>query len=394
MVILFGTACRGPLREAGMARYRYGYSESFGRGWPEYVPVAERRRKAEKKVAELRKKGKICQPVVIEGRGIARSFWGKAWCDNLESYSDLENRLERGRTYVRNGSVIDLVVGTGKADALVSGSEIYKVEVTVKPLAEAVWKRVVKECTGKVGSLVELLQGKLSHSVMEVVTRKGTGLFPAPREIGFRCSCPDSAHLCKHIAAVLYGIGTRLDTQPDLLFQLRHVDPQELVLKAGTGSLEGIGAASPEDARLKAGDLSALFGIEIDEGKAAEASPDLSAPPALKKDSGRVARRAASPFPETRSVGKAHAAPAEPVKAATSAATEQPPKKTASRRRRTGDLVTARELAARGLPHHAVQNWLKAGVLQRTEQRGVYRTTKETEPRIAAYLSRPGRPES
>src|SRR5450755_2487615 len=157
----------------------------MGRGyfgdWAPYVSVAQRRRQAERKAAALVKMGQICQPVAIEGRTIARSFWGKAWCDNLEAYSDFANRLPRGRTYVRNGSVIDLRIDTGKVNALVSGSEVYRVELSVHRLEATMWNAIVKECTGKVASLIEVLQGRLSNAVMEVVTRQGKGLFPLPR---------------------------------------------------------------------------------------------------------------------------------------------------------------------------------------------------------------------
>src|SRR4051812_24365549 len=183
----------------------YGYG-----GWAPYVPVAERRRKAEREMERLRKKGHPIAPVTIEGRTIARTFWGKAWCDNLESYSDYENRLPRGRTYVRNGSVVDLQIEPGKVRALVSGSEIYEVSIDIDPLPARQWAAIKSRCAGQIGSLVELLQGKLSKGVIEIVTDHDGGLFPRPREIHMSCSCPDWAGMCKHIAAVLYGVGARL----------------------------------------------------------------------------------------------------------------------------------------------------------------------------------------
>ena len=176
--------------------------------------------KASREMDKLKKKGHPVSPVVIEGRTIVKTFWGKAWCENLERYSDFENRLPRGRTYVRNGSVIDLQIAPGEIKALVSGSEIYKVTVKVAPVAKARWKSICKDCAGAIDSLVELLQGRFSKGVMERVCRQKTGLFPSPDEIQLSCSCPDWADMCKHVAAVLYGIGARLDQQPDLLFRL------------------------------------------------------------------------------------------------------------------------------------------------------------------------------
>src|SRR6266850_3039809 len=99
--------------------------------WKPYVPVAARRRQAAREAAKLVKKGQRTSPVAIDGRKITKTFWGKAWCDNLERYSDFENRLPRGRTYVRNGSVVDLQIAPGAVTALVSGSEVYTIHVKV-----------------------------------------------------------------------------------------------------------------------------------------------------------------------------------------------------------------------------------------------------------------------
>src|SRR5213082_1578886 len=146
-------------------------------GWRPYVTVAERRRKAVREMQKLKKKGHPVSPVVIEGRAIAKTFWGKAWCDNLERYSDFANRLPRGRTYVRNGSVIDLQISPGKIEALVSGSDIYTVAISVASVTKARWKAICRDCGGAIDSLVELLQGRLSKGVMERICRQRTGLF-------------------------------------------------------------------------------------------------------------------------------------------------------------------------------------------------------------------------
>lgn len=99
--------------------------------WSPYVPVAQRRANALCEMARLRKKGKDIQPVRIEGRILARSFWGKGWCDHLESFSDFENRLPRGRTYVRSGSVCHLDIQPGRIEAIVSGSELYNIHIDI-----------------------------------------------------------------------------------------------------------------------------------------------------------------------------------------------------------------------------------------------------------------------
>ncbi len=304
----------------------YGWS-----GWRPYVPVAQRRRNAAREIARFRKKGgPPVAPVVIQGRVIAQSFWGKAWCDNLEAYSDFENRLPRGRTYVRNGAVVDLQISDGAVSALVSGSDLYRISVTIKPLPRPRWLAVVKACAGKIDSLVELLQGRLSRGVMEVLIRPHTGLFPAPGDISFGCSCPDWAAMCKHVAATFYGVGARLDQAPELFFRLRRVDQAELLTEAGNGTAL---AASQKGKRKQIAEsaLADVFGIEID---ASAAAADAATP---RPSNGHGARPARSAFAKsteapTPAAPKAHdgyrhgrggSRPAG--RAATAARTSRPP---------------------------------------------------------------------
>lgn len=266
-----------------------------------YVSVAERRRKALVQIAKMQKKGTTASPVVIDGRTIARSFWGKAWCDNLESYMDYENRLPRGRTYVRNGSVVHLDVKAGEINALVSGSELYKVKIGLKPAAKAKWTCLCRDCAGSIGSLVELLQGRFSDHVMSVITRKDTGLFPSPKEITMSCSCPDWASMCKHIAAVLYGVGARLDEKPELLFLLRSVNHEELITRAAsvTELSSKPATAGPE---LSESEAAAVFGIEIDSAPAPAAPPQpvpAAAPSSKRKPS--LVKPAKTPPPKRAS---------------------------------------------------------------------------------------------
>ena len=230
--------------------------------WRRYVPAAKRRGKAVRHLAKLRKGGQSLAPVVTQGRTITTTFWGKAWCENLERYSDYANRLPRGRTYVRNGSVIDLHIGAGHISARVMGSDLYRIEVSVTELPPTRWRALGKDCTGSIDSLVELLQGRFSQHVMQRICAPGTGLFPSPKEVKFTCSCPDWAAMCKHVAAVLYGVGVRLDTQPELLFTLRKVDATDLVERAGDGlPLPSKGLAAGRV--LDDSKLSEMFGIEL-----------------------------------------------------------------------------------------------------------------------------------
>nr|WP_294507055.1 hypothetical protein [uncultured Rhodopila sp.] len=246
-----------------MSRY-YG-------GWAPYVPVGERRRKAALAMQKLTKNGTAVSPVTLAGKKIATTFWGKAWCDNLESYHDFENRLPRGRTYVRNGSVLDLQIGPNEVTAMVSGSEIYKVKISIGEVVKAHWKSICADCSGGIDSLVELLQGRLSKGVMERICRQGTGLFPKPSEIRFSCSCPDYASMCKHVAATLYGVGSRLDVKPELLFLLRSVNEKDLVADIGTAlpmSKRGPAAGKV----LEIDDMAALFGLDMGGEDAPEAA--------------------------------------------------------------------------------------------------------------------------
>ncbi|MFT5468375.1 MAG: putative Zn finger protein [Verrucomicrobiales bacterium] len=273
-----------------MSRYDYGG------GWAPYVPVAQRRANGVLEMQRISKKGKDIQPVKIEGRTIAKSFWGKGWCDHLDSFGDISNRLPRGRTYARNGSVCHLEIKKGAVEAYVAGSELYEVSVEIAPLKQATWNQLKKDCTGKIGSLIELLQGRLSDEVMTAVTNREKGLFPKRREIQYECDCPDWAGMCKHIAAVMCGIGARLDTQPELLFVLRGVDHDELITAdAAAGAIAGGGSRSRRGRRrtLAADDLENVFGVELEE--APKARPKAK----LKRGKRKVARSSKATFKPT-----------------------------------------------------------------------------------------------
>lgn len=271
--------------------------------WKPYVPVAERRRRAAKKMAKLMKKGVDVQPVSIAGRAIARTFWGKAWCDHLESYSDYSNRLPRGRTYVRNGSVCHLAIDQGSVEAIVSGSELYNVKIAIKTLPAAKWKRLKRNCAGRIGSLLGLLKGDLSNDLMSVVTDRDQGLFPAPKEISLKCSCPDWAVMCKHVAAVLYGVGARLDEQPELLFRLRGVDHEELIDTGAAAVLSDVDAAG--SSQLAYDDLSAIFGIDL----ATDESPTPPPPKKAKRPARKQAKTKAPAKKKAKTTARKKAVP-------------------------------------------------------------------------------------
>jgi uncharacterized Zn finger protein len=240
-------------------------------GWRPYVSVAQRRRQARSEMAALRKKGMKIEPVEIEGRTIAHTFWGEAWCEHLESFSDYENRLPRGRTYVRNGSVCHLAISRGRIEAKVVGQEVYNLTIGIKTLPKKKWEAVKNRCAGQIGSLIELLQGNLSDHVMEVVTDREQGLFPLPGEISFDCDCPDWAVMCKHVAAALYGVGARLDNKPELLFELRGVNHEDLIAADAEAAVSQATRAG-KSRRLAADNLADVFGIELDAAEPAGTS--------------------------------------------------------------------------------------------------------------------------
>jgi uncharacterized Zn finger protein len=234
--------------------------------WPKYVCKAEKKARAAKKLEKLKKKRDV-KPVVLQGKAIARTWWGKAWNENLERYADYENRIGRGRSYVRHGAVLDLQVREGEIIALVQGSQSnpYEIIITVKKLNKDTWKAVTGSCLGMIDSLSELVEGKFPKSMAEIFMRQGTGLFPTPKEISLKCSCPDWASMCKHVAAALYGVGARLDEDPALFFTLRGVDTGELVSRTVSSKAESLlEKASKKSARIIAdADLSSVFGIDI-----------------------------------------------------------------------------------------------------------------------------------
>ena len=253
-------------------------------GLAPYVSVAERRADAVREIEVLRKKGQDIAPVIIDTRAIATTFWGKAWCRNLESYSDFEYRLPRGRSYARNRAVLDLQIAPLAVKALVRGASTYCVTVNIAAAPEALWGSICRDCAGGIDSLVELLQGRLSTAVMERICRQDVGLFPRPSEIRFSCNCPDFADMCKHVAAVLYGVGARLDERPELLFRLRAVDANDLLAHLDSGP--PLAMAAPSDGRvLGADDLSALFGLEM-----ADAAPITPEAPPRTKAASRAKR--------------------------------------------------------------------------------------------------------
>jgi uncharacterized Zn finger protein len=256
--------------------------------WRPYVPVAQRIAKANAYAKkQAKKQNRECAPVKVTGRKLATKFWGEAWCKNLDHYSDFANRLPRGRTYLGNGSVVDLQIQSGLVQAIVAGSDVYRVTIKIKTLPAKAWKAIQRDCAESIHSLLDLLQGRFDEGVMARIAQRDGGLFPTAREIEMRCSCPDYAGVCKHVAAVMYGVGVRLDASPELLFTLRNVDHSELIAKAvASESLDK--ALTGDAAQLADNDLGELFGIDLD------VRPEERPKPVRKKRSTQRKRRSSA----------------------------------------------------------------------------------------------------
>ena len=317
-------------RSRGRQRDDWGYG-----GFAPYVPVAERQARAAKEAAKLAGKGHALAPIRLAGGQIATTFWGKAWCTNLEAYSDFANRLPRGRSYVRNGSVLHLDIRKGGIEALVSGSSLYTIKIGIRPVAAGKWAALCRECAGGIGSLMELLAGRLSERVMNVMTRPESGLFPAPAEIDLDCSCPDWADMCKHVAAVLYGVGARLDEKPELLFTLRHVDHNDLVTQASTVEALTDVKGAAKAVTLAAADVGEVFGIDLDaETPSVVVTPASAAAPGAKPKPAPKPVKATKPPAKPARKGRTLANAKKPAKRKKAATAKQAPKKRVKERPR------------------------------------------------------------
>ena len=231
--------------------------------WHEYYEAAEQKVKLDREIEKRRKRGeKLDAFAAPAGNKLTQQFWGAAWSRHLETYGGYDARLGRGRSYLRQGKVLNLVVEEGIAAAEVAGSYLYEVEIRVAPLPAKQWQAIKAECAGQVASLLDLLGGKLGDGVMKIITDPDKGLFPKRKEIRHQCTCPDDADLCKHQAAVLYAIAVLFDQDPRVLFEWRGVDPSELIASGATALTNAEAGTGGE---LAGEDLSALFGIELAE---------------------------------------------------------------------------------------------------------------------------------
>lgn len=255
--------------------------------WYQYDDRRETKADVQRDIERRKERGEEFEQLALTAKGanIASTFWGRAWCRQLQTYQDYESRLPRGRSYLREGNVYNLTIEPGLITAIVAGSALYDVSVRIAALPKSDWEVLKEDCAGQVGSLLDLLAGRLGDNVLQTVTDPDRGLFPKSSDLRFSCTCPDWADMCKHVSAVLYGVGAKLDTAPDLFFVLRSVDPTELL--SGT-TQETLGTIDSTDAALVGEDLSALFGIELAPEPSTETPP--TAPPKAKSRKPRKER--------------------------------------------------------------------------------------------------------
>ena len=224
-----------PQRAAAVAAGRHEDKGQTVHWYPRYLSIGARRARALPEMLRLRERGVHVQPIETTGQIIAQRFWGRRWCDRLDSFTAHDNHLPLGRSLVRNGSVCHLEIRPGALEAMVAGSALFRVVVRIPTTEPAAWQALARTCAGRVGSLQDLLRGALPDGVIEAVAGPERGLLPSRSELDPHCGCGDGAALCRHAAAALYGVGRRLDAAPELLFRLRGVDETDL-LAAATAS--------------------------------------------------------------------------------------------------------------------------------------------------------------
>ncbi len=378
----------------------YGYYD-----FPQYISVAQRKAQAEKARKKFEKSGRKLDPVTVteKGRRLCRSWWGNAWTENLSRFSDYDNRLPRGRSYLRNGAVIDLEIVKGKVSALVQGTRLYDVSIDIKALRPDIWKSLIDDCSANITSLVDLMAGRFTDPVMNRLIRSGDGLFPEKKEISFTCSCPDYAGMCKHVAAAMMGIGVRFDDDPALFFKLRGVDPQEIIT-AMAGSLTTLDTAADGDDLFSADstDLTAMFDIDLE-------PTDSPKPAARKKANPVTTASAATPVKLAKggtiakqmkpvsTVKKAKLVKttvpvqtAKPAKIAAKAKTEKPrtTRSGAPTRLQSGILMKSAELRAFGLTQAEIRRAFFDGNLKAGPARGEYVTNRKSLAWLQATCNR------
>ncbi|MDR7539960.1 MAG: SWIM zinc finger family protein [Armatimonadota bacterium] len=188
----------------------------------------------------------------IKVKRFGATWWGQRWIEALEHLGyTYAARLRRGRSYARQGRVHDLDVEGGEIRALVTGSRPrpYQVTIRVAALADRVWEKAIEVMARRAAFAARLLTGQMPQEIDQAFRSAGGSLFPeSTRDLSTRCTCPDWANPCKHVAAVHYVLGEAFDRDPFLLFELRGRS-REQVLDALRRHRAAPEAAAPPRAR-------------------------------------------------------------------------------------------------------------------------------------------------
>lgn len=235
-----------------------------------YISISDQKAMALKSKKRLEKNlNRSLEPIILASTKLATSWWGKMWNTNLERYAEYSNRIGRGKTYVKNELVIDLQIEESKVFAYVQGKrrDPYQIAIYIDPTKPGLIEQIKEKCQGKLDTVEELLEGKFSKEISSIFMIQGAGLFPEPKEIKFRCSCPDYTSCCKHVSAVLYGIGSKLDVNPLLFFTLRGINLDDFLKDVIISKTENIldkGIKCKSKRIIDNANIEDLFDIDLD----------------------------------------------------------------------------------------------------------------------------------
>lgn len=233
--------------------------------FPAYQTIDELKTKNIKKKKTYLKKHPDASPIVLEGK-LGKTWWGKSWNQNLERYADYENRLGRGKKYIKAEAILDFHIEEGRIYGEIAGSgrKIYNVDISIDTIDEQDWKQIQKVCGRRIDSLEQLLAGQFPNELKDIFFVKDHGLFPSSSQIHIYCDCPDYARLCKHAAAFLYATSIALDNNPTLFFELRGISMDAFINKALGENLDDLIEKSKQKSNriLEDEDLEALFHLD------------------------------------------------------------------------------------------------------------------------------------
>jgi len=206
------------------------------------------------------------------------TWWAKRWISALERLG-WSNRLQRGRTYARQGNVLEVKVRPGRIDARVQGSRKrpYRVTIHIEPLSDSDWDKAASAMAERALFAARLLAGEMPENIEDAFVQCDTQLFPrSEQDIDMSCTCPDWANPCKHIAAVFYTLGTEFDRDPFLLLLLRGMSREHLLAALREKRAQAAAASAEASAARARADGDRAEGSDCKPGSAAQSSGNAS----------------------------------------------------------------------------------------------------------------------